>query len=62
MLVVLKGGENLEWKLYDQNGDYLQEVNCQYDSLDLATMEHNAEKVEVDFSSKTARIIKYIEE
>lgn len=52
----------MDWKLYDQNGDYLQEVNCQYDSLDLATMEHNAEKVEVDFKTKTAKIVKYIEE
>ncbi|MGM1044849.1 MAG: hypothetical protein ACQEXX_01745 [Bacillota bacterium] len=52
----------MEWKLYNQKGKYLQDVNCQYDSLDLAIMEHNAEKVEVDFKNKTARIIKYIGE
>lgn len=52
----------MDWKLFDDKNEFLQEVNCQYDSLDLATMEHNAETVEVDFKTKTARIIKYIEE
>ncbi|MFI2856921.1 hypothetical protein ACH6EH_07245 [Paenibacillus sp. JSM ZJ436] len=51
----------MDWKLYDDQGKYLQDVNCQYDSLDLATLEHNAEKVEVDFKSKSARIVKYNE-
>ncbi|MBD8839453.1 hypothetical protein IFU39_16695 [Paenibacillus sp. CFBP 13594] len=52
----------MDWKLFNENDEFLQEVNCQYDSLDLATMEHDAERVEVDFKNKTARIIKRIEE
>ena len=49
----------MDWKLFDDKNEFLQEVNCQYDSLDLATMEHNAATVEVDFKNKTARIVKY---
>lgn len=49
----------LDWKLYDDKDVFLQEVNCQYDSLDMAVMQHDAVKVEVNFESKTAKIIKY---
>lgn len=48
----------MEWKLYDKNGEFIQEVNCQYDSLDLAVMFHGATKIEVDFDKKEAKIIK----
>ena len=48
----------MEWKLFDENGDFLQEVNCQYDSLDIAVMFFGAEAVEVDFEKKEAKIIK----
>lgn len=47
----------MDWKLYDKDGNFLQEVNCQYDSLDLATMLYGATKVEVDFEKSEARII-----
>lgn len=49
----------MEWKLYDKEGNFLQEVNCQYDSLDLATMMYNASEVKVDFKSKIAKIVSY---
>lgn len=52
----------MDWKLFDEDNVFLQEVNCQYDSLDLASMEHDAERVEVDFKNKIARIIKRVEE
>ena len=47
----------LDWKLYDKNGIFIQEVNCQYDSLDIALFDHDAKKVEVDFIEKKAYIL-----
>jgi hypothetical protein len=46
----------MDWKLYDSNGEFLQEVNCQYDALDLATLLYEAVEVEVDFINKKAII------
>jgi len=48
----------MNWKLYDENGSFLQEVNCQYDSLDFAHFEYNAIEVKVDFKNKKSYIIK----
>lgn len=48
----------MDWKLHDINEGYLQDVNCQYDSLDLADMLYNAEQVLIDFKHKKAIIIK----
>lgn len=56
--VPFKGGYNMEWKLYDKNGNFLQEVNCQYDASDIATMMYNAKIVQLDFDKKEAKIIK----
>jgi hypothetical protein len=55
--ILVRGLVNIEWKLFDRDGSLIQEVNCQYDSLDLAVMLRNAKKVEVDFEKKEARII-----
>ena len=47
----------MEWKLFDQHGNFIQEVNCQYDSLDIALYDNNATRVEVNFIKKEAYII-----
>lgn len=47
----------MEWKLFDSKGKFLQEVNCQYDASDIATMMYEASKVELDFNKKEAKII-----
>lgn len=47
----------VEWKLLDSQGEFLQEVNCQYDSLDIAVMLYGAEKVEVDLKTKVSKIL-----
>ncbi len=47
----------MDWKLYDENGKFLQEVNCQYDSLDIALFEYQATKVNIDFDKKEATIL-----
>lgn len=47
----------MEWKLYDVDGGFLQEVNCQYDASDIATMMFNAKKVELDFDKQEAKIL-----
>jgi antitoxin component YwqK of YwqJK toxin-antitoxin module len=52
-----KGGNNMEWKLYDKDGNFLQEVNCQYDASDIATMMYNAKIIQLDFDKQEARII-----
>jgi hypothetical protein len=56
--VPFKGGYIMEWKLYDKDGNFLQEVNCQYDASDIATMMYNAKIVQLDFDKKEAKIIK----
>lgn len=48
----------MEWKLFDKEGNFLQEVNCQYDASDIATMMYEAKKVELDFDKQEAKIIK----
>lgn len=48
----------MDWKLYDEDGNFLQEVNCQYDSCDLANWNYNAEQIIIDFKTKTTKIIK----
>lgn len=55
--VPFKGSYNMEWKLYDKDGNFLQEVNCQYDASDIATMMYNAKVVQLDFDKKEAKII-----
>lgn len=47
----------MEWKLYKSNGEFIQEVNCQYDALDIAVMLEDAKKVEIDFEKKEAKIV-----
>jgi hypothetical protein len=47
----------MDWKLFDNKGNFLQEVSCQYDASDIATMMYEAKKVELDFSKKEAKII-----
>ena len=46
----------MDWKLYDKDKNFLQEVSCQYDASDIATMMYDATKVELDFSTKSAYI------
>ncbi len=48
----------MDWKLFDKDGKFLQEVNCQYDASDIATMMYDAVKVELDFEKQEAKIIK----
>ncbi|MEC4565370.1 hypothetical protein L8C07_05385 [Paenibacillus sp. CMAA1739] len=50
----------MEWKLLNKEGVFLQEVNCQYDSLDLAVMLHGACRVVVDFDKKESQILHII--
>lgn len=47
----------MEWKLYDQEGNLLQDVNCQYDSCDISRWDYNAKRIIIDFSKKTTHII-----
>lgn len=47
----------MEWKLYDADGTFLQEVNCQYDACDIANMMYRAAQVLINFNEKSARII-----
>jgi hypothetical protein len=48
----------MEWKLINHKGEFLQEVNCQYDACDIATMMYDAKIVQLDFEKKEAKIIK----
>jgi hypothetical protein len=48
----------MDWKLFDKEGKFLQEVNCQYDASDIATMMYDAKQVVLDFDRKEAKIIK----
>jgi putative restriction endonuclease len=50
----------VDWKLLSKEGNFLQEVNCQYDSLDLAVMLYGASKVVVDFVRKESQIVHMI--
>lgn len=47
----------MDWKLFDEKGTFLQEVNCEYDSCDLARWEHGATALRLDFAKKEAYII-----
>jgi hypothetical protein len=47
----------MEWKLYDKQGNYLQDVNCQYDASDLAVMLYEAKIVKLDFNKQEAYIV-----
>lgn len=47
----------IDWKLLDQDGKMLQEVNCQYDSCDISLWDYNAKRIIIDFSTKTTQII-----
>jgi hypothetical protein len=48
----------MDWKLFDKEGKFLQEVNCQYDASDIATMMYDAKQVILDFDKQEAKIIK----
>ncbi|MEK4006492.1 hypothetical protein [Paenibacillus sp. FSL H3-0333] len=47
----------MEWKLFDMNNEYLIDVNCQYDSLDMSVMMYGATRVEINFDTKEAKIL-----
>lgn len=47
----------MEWKLYDDKGNFLQDVNCQYDACDVARWDYNAVYLHLDFAEKAAHII-----
>jgi len=47
----------MEWKLFDENRNFLQEVNCQYDACDFASMFYGATRLEIDFNRKEATIV-----
>lgn len=47
----------MEWKLFDTDGKFLQEVNCEYDACDLSQWEHGAVSLRLDFEKKEAHII-----
>lgn len=49
----------LDWKLFDNYGNFLKEVNCQYDSCDISKYEFNAKSIRIDFSKQEAYIIEY---
>lgn len=46
----------MKWKLFDIDGAFLQEVNCQYDACDIAVMMYKASKLDIDFEACTATI------
>ncbi|EPD81345.1 MULTISPECIES: hypothetical protein [unclassified Paenibacillus] len=48
----------MEWKLISIDGERITDANCQYDSLDLATMLESATKVIVDFDKKETTVLK----
>lgn len=48
----------MDWKLFDKENKFLQEVNCQYDAADIATMMYDAKQVVLDFDKQEAKIIK----
>ena len=52
----------MDWKLYDKNRHFLQEVNCQYDASDIACMLYGATVVNLNFNTKEAYIIEGNEE
>lgn len=56
-ILLRKGCEIVDWKLYDTSGEFIQDVNCQYDSLDIALFDNKAVRVEVDFQKKEAYIL-----
>lgn len=47
----------MEWKLFDTDGNFIQEVNCEYDACDISQWEHGAVLLSLDFKSKEAHII-----
>lgn len=47
----------MEWKLLNKDGEFIQEVNCEYDSCDISRWEHRATKITLDFKNKCAYII-----
>jgi len=53
-----KGNEIMNWKLFNCDGEFLREVNCQYDASDIATMMYDAKQVILDFDKQEAKIIK----
>mgnify|MGYP005755484341 CR=1 FL=1 len=61
-LINRTGDDELEWKLYDQNRKFLQDVNCQYDSCDVSRWEYNAKKINIDFDKKEVYIIEVEDE
>lgn len=54
----MDGMDGIDWKILDENGLLLEEVNCQYDALDIAVMFYNAIVIEIDFDKEEARILK----
>lgn len=48
----------MDWKLFDEKGEFLQEVNCEYDSCDLSRWEYGASEIRLDFENKQAFILK----
>lgn len=49
--------KGLDWKLYDKDGTFLQEVNCEYDSCDISRWEYGAVELKLDFKNKKAYIL-----
>ena len=47
----------MDWKIVDEEGNFLSEANCQYDCCDLSVMFYDAEKIELDFENQVARIV-----
>lgn len=47
----------MDWKLFDQQGEFLQEVNCQYDASDIATMMYEAKAIILNFDTQEAHIV-----
>ncbi|MFK7678761.1 hypothetical protein ACI3ER_12025 [Bacillus sp. Wb] len=46
----------MDWKLYDLNGEFIQEVNCQFDACDFAFY-NGAGSVKIDFEKQEAYIL-----
>jgi hypothetical protein len=47
------------WELVDLNGELIQEVNCEYDAIDIARGLYNARVIELDFDNQVATIKEY---
>ncbi len=46
----------MNWKLFDVDGSFIQEVNCPYDASDFASM-FGAKRLELNYKKEEAYIL-----